>query len=243
MQLIEAKVESSVEASVNDSTADAGERPAQPRTTLQITEIFYSLQGESRSVGWPTVFVRLTGCPLRCSYCDTRYAYTGGRTVAIDSILQRVNAFQAGYVTVTGGEPLSQPGCRKLLTQLCDAGYEVSLETSGAVSIRDIDRRVSIVMDLKTPASGECGCNRWENIELLRPQDQVKFVICDEADYLWTKRILLEYDLASRCEVLLSPAFGQLDGATLADWLLADRLLVRMQLQLHKILWGDQPGR
>jgi 7-carboxy-7-deazaguanine synthase len=211
--------------------------------TLQITEIFYSLQGESRTVGWPTVFVRLTGCPLRCGYCDTRYAYSGGKPVAIDDIVRQVADYQAAYVTVTGGEPLAQPGCRALLTQLCDAGYQVSLETSGAVDISAIDARVSIVMDLKTPASGESGRNLWQNIDLLRPQDQLKFVVCDEQDYQWAKQMLTEHQLPSRCEVLLSPAFGEVEGATLADWVLADRLPVRMQLQLHKILWGDQPGR
>jgi len=243
MQLTQNRVEASANHSASDSTADAGERPTQTRTTLQITEIFHSLQGESRTVGWPTVFVRLTGCPLRCTYCDTRYAYTGGQTMDINDVLQQVAEYQTGYVTVTGGEPLSQANCRQLLTQLCDAGYLVSLETSGAIDISDIDSRVSIVMDLKTPASGECERNRWENIELLRPQDQVKFVICDEQDYRWAKWILIEHDLVSRCEVLLSPAFGQIDAATLADWILADRLPVRMQLQLHKLLWGDEPGR
>jgi len=211
--------------------------------TLQITEIFYSLQGESRTVGWPTVFVRLTGCPLRCGYCDTRYAYHGGEPLAIDDILVQVASHQAAHVTVTGGEPLAQPECRQLLRQLCEAGYQVSLETSGALDISDIDPRVSIVMDLKTPASGESGRNRLENIALLRPDDQLKFVICDEEDYLWAKQMLVEHQLASRCEVLLSPAFGSLDGARLAGWVLADHLPVRMQLQLHKILWGDQPGR
>ena len=211
--------------------------------TLQITEIFYSLQGESRTVGWPTVFVRLTGCPLRCGYCDTRYAYHGGEPLAIDDILVQVASHQAAHVTVTGGEPLAQPECRQLLRQLCEAGYQLSLETSGALDISDIDPRVSIVMDLKTPASGESGRNRLENIALLRPDDQLKFVICDEEDYLWAKQMLVEHQLASRCEVLLSPAFGSLDGARLAGWVLADHLPVRMQLQLHKILWGDQPGR
>jgi len=211
--------------------------------TLQINEIFYSLQGESRTVGWPTVFVRLTGCPLRCSYCDTRYAYSGGESLSLDMILKQVAGYHAGYVTVTGGEPLAQPGCRALLAQLCNAGYEVSLETSGALTIADIDPRVSIVMDIKTPASAEAAKNYWQNIALLRPADQIKFVICDEQDYEWAKQMLVEHDLADRCEVLMSPVFGRLDGARLAGWVLADRLPVRMQLQLHKILWGDQPGR
>jgi len=211
--------------------------------SLQITEIFYSLQGESRSVGWPTVFVRLTGCPLRCGYCDTRYAYSGGEALDIDEILKQVASHQSAHVTVTGGEPLAQPECRYLITALCEAGYQVSLETSGALDISDIDPRVSIVMDLKTPASGESQRNRWQNIELLRPNDQLKFVICDEEDYLWVKQMLCEHQLSSRCEVLLSPAFGSLEGAQLADWVLADHLPVRMQLQLHKILWGNQPGR
>lgn len=211
--------------------------------TLQLTEIFYSLQGESRTVGCPTVFVRLTGCPLRCGYCDTRYAYSGGEAVTIESILDQVAEYQASFVTVTGGEPLAQSTCRDLLVQLCDAGYQVSLETSGAVDIAGIDARVSIVMDIKTPGSGESEKNIWQNIDLLRSNDQLKFVVCHEQDYLWARGKLEEYQLQQRCEVLISPAYGLVEGAQLADWILADRLPVRMQLQLHKILWGDQPGR
>jgi len=211
--------------------------------TLQLTEIFYSLQGEARTVGWPTVFIRLTGCPLRCGYCDTRYAYQGGEAVTHQYVLDKVKAYRTRHVTVTGGEPLAQAACLPLLTQLCDASYEVSLETSGAVAVDNVDQRVSIVMDLKTPASGESGRNRLENIDLLRAKDQLKFVICDQQDYQWARQMLEDYQLAERCEVLFSPAFGQLEGSQLADWVLADQLPVRMQLQLHKLLWGDQPGR
>ena len=210
---------------------------------LRITEIFYSLQGESRSVGWPTVFVRLTGCPLRCGYCDTSYAFQGGEWCSLDDILAQVAAYPAHHVTVTGGEPLAQKACVSLLTKLCDAGYEVSLETSGALDVSAVDPRVIKVMDLKTPGSGEQAKNRWENLQYLNQQDQVKFVICDRADYDWAKQLVEQRQLASRCEVLFSPVFGRLQPRELADWILADRLPVRFQLQLHKILWGDEPGR
>ena len=212
-------------------------------TTLQLTELFYSLQGETRTVGWPTVFIRLTGCPLRCRYCDTRYAYHGGEAVSLADIMARVKQYNAHHVTVTGGEPLAQPECLTLLTSLCDAGYEVSLETSGAVSIEGVDPRVSIVMDLKTPASGEEPSNLLGNLPLLQAKDQLKFVICDRNDYQWARDMLEAYELASRCEVLFSPSYEQLDVRQLADWVLADQLPVRMQLQLHKILWGNEPGR
>ena len=210
---------------------------------LRITEIFHSLQGEGASVGWRTVFVRLTGCPLRCGYCDTAYAFKGGEWREMDEILDQVAGFGAHYVTVTGGEPLAQPECLTLLTVLCDAGYRVSLETSGAIDIAPVDPRVVRVMDLKTPASGECDKNLYGNIEYLGPRDQVKFVIADAADYRWSCEQLHRWDLAARCEVLFSPVAGEMDPAQLADWILRDRLDVRFQLQLHKVLWGNQPGR
>jgi 7-carboxy-7-deazaguanine synthase len=210
---------------------------------LRITEIFHSLQGEARSVGWPTVFVRLTGCPLRCRYCDTAYAFHGGEWRSLADIMQAVAAYSTRYVTVTGGEPLAQPVCRDLLKLLADRGYDVSLETGGALDIAGIDARVTVVMDLKTPGSGEAARNRYENIPLLKRSDEVKFVICGRADYEWSRAKLAEFDIASRCDVLFSPSYGQLEAAALADWILADRLPVRMQVQLHKILWGDVPGR
>jgi 7-carboxy-7-deazaguanine synthase len=210
---------------------------------LRITEIFHSLQGEARTVGWPTVFVRLTGCPLRCRYCDTEYAFHGGEWQSLADIERKVATYSARYVTLTGGEPLAQPACRELLKRLADRGYQVSLETGGAIDISGIDPRVSVVMDLKTPGSGEAARNRYQNIPALKSTDEVKFVICDRADYEWSCAKLAEYDLTSRCEVLFSPAYGQLEAATLADWILADRLNVRLQVQLHKILWGDVPGR
>ena len=210
---------------------------------LRITEIFHSLQGESASVGWRTVFVRLTGCPLRCGYCDTAYAFKGGKWWDIDAILARVAGFDARYVTVTGGEPLAQSECLTLLRALCDAGCRVSLETSGALDVSAVDPRVIKVMDLKTPGSGESGKNLYANIDHLGPQDQVKFVIADEADYQWSRTELQRWDLASRCEVLFSPVAGQMSATQLADWILRDRLDVRFQLQLHKLLWGNEPGR
>ena len=210
---------------------------------LRLTEIFHSLQGEAASVGWRTVFIRLTGCPLRCGYCDTSYAFKGGEWWALDEILAEVARHQVRHVTVTGGEPLAQPDCLGLLAALCDAGYDVSLETSGALDISAVDARVSRVMDLKTPSSGECGKNRYENIQQLKSGDQVKFVIADEADYRWSCEQLETHALAQRCEVLFSPVAGQMAPADLADWILRDRLDVRVQLQLHKILWGDEPGR
>ena len=210
---------------------------------LRISEIFLSLQGESSTVGLPTVFVRLTGCPLRCQYCDTGYAFRGGASLSLDAIAARVASYQTRHVTVTGGEPLAQPSCLALLTRLCDAGYQVSLETSGALDVCQVDTRVMKVLDLKTPGSGEADKNRYQNLDCLMPRDQVKFVICDRADYLWARRALDEHRLAARCEVLFSPSFGQQDAAELAGWVLEDRLPVRFQIQLHKILWGDEPGR
>lgn len=209
---------------------------------LRITEIFFSLQGESRSVGCPTVFIRLTGCPLRCGYCDTTYAFQGGEWMSQENILEEISGFNTRYVTVTGGEPLAQKNCQTLLNRLCDAGYEVSLETSGALDISQVDSRVVKVMDIKTPASGEQSKNRWENLDALGEQDQVKFVICNRNDYDWSKAVLEENNLSDRCEVLFSPAFGQQDYKELAEWILKDHLPVRFQLQLHKIIWGEAPG-
>ena len=210
---------------------------------LRITEIFYSLQGETKTFGLPTVFVRLTGCPLRCTYCDTEYAFTGGSWMTLAQILQKVADFSPRYVCVTGGEPLAQPNCKPLLVRLCDSGYQVSIETSGAMNISDMDSRVARVVDLKTPASGEVQRNLYKNIDELRETDSIKFVICDRGDYDWSCDMLSKYDLASRCEVLFSPSHEQLEATTLADWILEDRLPVRLQIQLHKYLWGDVPGR
>ncbi len=210
---------------------------------LRISEIFFSLQGESRSVGIPTVFVRLTGCPLRCGYCDTAYAFKGGAWMELEQILRDVAQYEARHVTVTGGEPLAQAACLGLLEILCDHDYQVSLETSGALDVSQVDPRVSKVMDLKTPGSGEMAQNRYANIESLTAADQVKFVLCDEGDYQWAKRQIEQYGLARRCEILLSPCYGRQDPTELAQWVLRDRLPVRFQLQLHKVLWGDVPGR
>ena len=211
--------------------------------SLRITEIFYSLQGEARTVGLPTVFVRLTGCPLRCQYCDSEYAFYGGERMALDDILAKVESYQPAYVCVTGGEPLAQPDCLKLLTRLCDLGFEVSLETSGALSVEGVDSRVVKVLDLKTPGSGEVSRNLWQNLESLDAKDQVKFVLCNREDYEWARFKLAEYQLEQRVgEVLFSPSFGQLKPADLANWIIEDNLPVRFQMQLHKYLWGDEPG-
>ena len=216
---------------------------AQPGQSLRITEIFYSLQGEARTVGLPTVFVRLTGCPLRCVYCDTEYAFQGGEQHSLDAIVEQVMSYSPRYVTVTGGEPLAQADCLPLLSMLCDAGLEVSLETSGALSVEGVDPRVVKVLDLKTPASGEAGRNDYSNVDLLLPEDQVKFVICDRQDYEWACFKLDEYKLAERvADILFSPSFGQQDATELAEWILADNLPVRLQLQLHKLLWQDAAG-
>jgi 7-carboxy-7-deazaguanine synthase len=225
------------------ATAPATVPESVDRSRLRVTEIFYSLQGETRTVGLPTVFVRLTGCPLRCGYCDTEYAFRGGRWMDLLEILMNVASFGASYVTVTGGEPLAQKACGKLLSQLCDAGYQVSLETSGAMDIAAVDERVVKVMDLKTPGSGEADKNLYSNIDHLRSEDEVKFVICDREDYEWARATVAQYRLGRRCEVLFSPSHGQLEPGRLADWILADRLPVRFQIQVHKYLWGDVPGR
>jgi 7-carboxy-7-deazaguanine synthase len=211
-------------------------------SALRITEIFHSLQGESRPAGYPTAFVRLTGCPLRCVYCDTSYAFQGGSRLAVSEVLEQISAFRVRHVCVTGGEPLAQPACLELLVALCDAGYAVSLETSGALDISAVDTRVTVVLDIKTPDSGESGRNLWENLVRLKRDDQIKFVICSRADYDWSKSILAERQLEQLCEVLFSPSWGQLPARDLAEWVLADRLPVRFQLQLHKYLWGDAPG-
>ena len=210
---------------------------------LRITEIFHSLQGESATIGYPTVFVRLTGCPLRCGYCDTEYAFTGGEWMSLDDIVTRVSQYRTRYVTVTGGEPLAQKNCLLLLQRLCDHGCHVSLETSGALDVSGVDPRVIKVIDLKTPGSGEMERNLYENIDRLLPHDQVKFVICDRADFDWAMEMMSRYVLTGRCEVLFSPSFGQQDATALADWILEEQLPVRMQLQLHKYLWGNEPGR
>lgn len=213
------------------------------QTNLRITEIFYSLQGETNTSGLPTVFVRLTGCPLRCQYCDTAYAFSGGEIMSLEAILERVAAFKPRYVCVTGGEPLAQPNCIPLLEKLCDAGYRVSLETSGAMDIAPTDRRVSRVVDLKTPGSQEVTRNLYSNLDELTGNDQVKFVICSREDYDWAVSKLIEYRLEQRAgEVLFSPSHGQVDARALADWIVSDNLPVRFQLQLHKILWNDEPG-
>lgn len=210
---------------------------------LRITEIFYSLQGESRTIGIPTIFIRLTGCPLRCVYCDTEYAFGGGRWWALSEIERAVSQYRSNFITVTGGEPLAQKNCLQLLQRLCERGYAVSLETSGALDIAAVDPRVVKVMDLKTPGSGECAKNRYQNISHLRAQDQIKFVICDRQDYEWAKSKLDEFSLTKRCEVLFSPTHGEIEPRRLADWILQDGLHVRFQIQLHKYLWGDEPGR
>ena len=210
---------------------------------LRITEIFYSLQGETSRTGLPTVFVRLTGCPLRCTYCDTAYAFSGGNNMTISAILVEVARYPTRYVTVTGGEPMAQKNCLPLLRALCDAGYEVSLETGGALDVSGVDMRVMKVLDIKTPASGEVEKNLWRNLDVLHDHDEIKFVLCDEADYLWAKQVLRERNLTDKCTVLFAPVQDRLSPTTLADWILRDGLPVRMQVQLHKLLWGNQPGK
>ncbi len=211
--------------------------------TIRITEIFYSLQGESKTVGLPTVFIRLTGCPLRCQYCDTEYAFQGGNSLSIDTIIEHAKSFYTPYITVTGGEPLAQKNCLQLLKKLADNDLNVSLETSGALDIAQVDDRVIKIMDLKTPGSGEIHRNRYQNIDFLNSSDQVKFVISHREDYLWSKSILEKYLINQRCEVLFSPCAEVQNPAQLADWILEDQLPVRFQLQLHKILWGNVAGK
>ena len=210
---------------------------------LRVTEIFYSLQGEARTVGWPTVFVRLTGCPLRCRYCDTAYAFHGGERRSLDEIIEEVGTYSPRFLTVTGGEPLAQPAVLPLLTSLCDRGYEVSLETSGALPVQAVDSRVSVVLDVKTPGSGEVERNLYSNLDHLRAHDQVKFVIANAEDYDWARATTDRYGLTGKCDVLFSPVHGELPAQQLADWILRDRIAVRLQIQLHKILWGDVRGR
>ncbi|SOD17238.1 7-carboxy-7-deazaguanine synthase [Nitrosomonas ureae] len=212
-------------------------------TTLRINEIFFSLQGETSRVGLPTVFVRLTGCPLRCGYCDTAYAFTGGENISIAEILNRIAHYKTNYITVTGGEPLAQKACLVLLTALCDAKYSVSLETSGALDLSQVDLRVCKVMDIKTPGSGEVTKNNWGNLIHLTPKDEIKFVLCNEADYQWAGEIIRRKQLSQLCPILFSPVYDSLNPATLASWILRDELPVRMQLQMHKLLWGEGPGR
>ncbi|MGE5526649.1 MAG: 7-carboxy-7-deazaguanine synthase QueE [Rhodospirillaceae bacterium] len=231
----------------HDPTAAIADRnaaiPAPLAATLRITEIFFSLQGETSRVGLPTVFVRLTGCPLRCRYCDTAYAFHGGETKTVEQVLAEVASHRARYVTVTGGEPLAQKNVLHLLTALADAGYSVSLETSGALDITSVDPRISRIVDIKTPGSGEVAKNRWQNLVRLTEHDEIKFVLCSAEDYEWAKRVMTQHRLAQMCPVLFSPSYGELDPVLLADWILRDRLPVRFQLQLHKQLWGEMPGR
>ena len=211
--------------------------------TLKINEIFFSIQGETSRVGLPTIFIRLTGCPLRCVYCDTEYAFHEGNMITLDDIMKNISEYETKHVTVTGGEPLAQENCRPLLILLCDAGYDVSLETSGAQDISNIDSRVARIVDLKTPASGEADKNLYDNLQYLTTHDQVKFVICDREDYQWSKEKLVTYKLNEQCEVLFSGSHGELQSSQLAGWILQDQLPVRLQIQLHKYLWGDVPGK
>ena len=210
---------------------------------LRVTEIFYSLQGETSRTGLPTVFIRLTGCPLRCHYCDTGYAFHNGRTMSIESILNKVGNYATRYVTVTGGEPLAQETCLALLDHLCERDYSVSLETSGALDVSRVNKKVSKILDIKTPGSGEESKNRWSNLEALTDRDEIKFVLCDEADYAWAKSVLSEKRLDRICPVLFSPSYRELPARDLAEWILRDQLPVRMQIQLHKALWGEAPGK
>lgn len=210
---------------------------------LKITETFVSIQGEADAVGWPTYFIRLTGCPLRCTYCDTEYAFHGGEWREVGALVESARAAGVHHVCVTGGEPLAQRACLELLAALCDAGFSVSLETSGAIDVAGVDPRVSRVVDVKTPASGEAGRNRLENLPLLGPRDQVKFVVCSRADYDWARGFLREQARDSRAQVLMSPAWGQVEPRDLAEWIIEDRLPARLQLQLHKLLWGEARGR
>lgn len=224
------------------STAPSARDVVRAADTLRITEIFHSLQGETSRSGLPTVFIRLTGCPLRCTYCDTAYAFSGGRLQTMEEIFARLQAYRTRYVTVTGGEPLAQKACLVLLHELCARDYSVSLETSGALDVSAVDPRVSRILDLKTPASGEAGKNLWANLAHLTPHDEIKFVICNEADYIWAKQQLDAHQLPALCPVLFSPSYRELPAVQLAEWILRDRLPVRFQTQLHKQLWGEKAG-
>ena len=212
-------------------------------TELRLTEIFFSLQGETSRTGLPTVFIRLAGCPLRCEWCDTTYSFTGGETWTIGDILDKVASYGTQYVTVTGGEPLAQKNCLVLLTALCNAGYDVSLETSGALDISGVDSRVSRIMDIKPPASGEADRNRWENLSLLNRDDEIKFVLADRNDYEWSLAVMRREDFPREVPVLFSPVYGKLEARTLAEWMLEDRIHARLQIQLHKYLWGEERSR
>lgn len=225
------------------ATEAVSERRRPSPARLRITEIFYSLQGEAAASGLPTTFIRLTGCPLRCRYCDTEYAFTGGEWISLQAIMSQVERNGARDVCVTGGEPLAQPACADLVRRLCDTGFAVAVETGGALDIRPIDTRASRIVDLKTPGSGEVRRNRLDNLEALTPHDQIKFVICDKADFDWACEQVRTYALTGKCRVWFSPSHGQLDPAMLADWIMASGLPVRLQMQLHKLLWGDTPGR
>ena len=228
---------------MDSQPAQRSDADSAPLATLRITEIFLSLQGETSRTGLPTIFIRLTGCPLRCGYCDTAYAFHGGSTMTLAAVFEAMAGWRTRYVTVTGGEPLAQKNCHALLTALCERGYSVSLETSGALDVSGVDARVSRILDVKTPGSGEAAQNLWTNLAHLTARDEIKFVICDEADYQWASRQLAERELAAICPVLFSPSHRDLAASRLADWILRDQLAVRLQTQLHKQLWGEQPGR
>ncbi len=213
------------------------------KMSLRITEIFFSIQGETSKIGLPTVFIRLTGCPLRCQYCDTSYAFYGGEVMLFEDIIHRVTKFNCKDVCVTGGEPLAQANSKKLLKDLADLDFQVSLETGGSISLEGIDERIKIIMDIKTPDSGESTKNRWENLELLKQSDELKIVICSREDYQWSKEIIEQYKISEKCPILFSPCAESIDPRDLAEWILTDQLPIRFQMQIHKILWDNQPGR
>ena len=213
------------------------------KMSLRITEIFFSIQGETSKIGLPTVFIRLTGCPLRCQYCDTSYAFHGGEVMLFEDIIHRVTQFNCKDVCVTGGEPLAQANSKKLLKDLADLDFQVSLETGGSISLKEVDERVKIIMDIKTPDSGESTKNRWENLELLKQTDELKIVICSREDYQWSKEIIEQYKISEKCPILFSPCAESIDPRDLAEWILTDQLPIRFQMQIHKILWDNQPGR
>ena len=213
------------------------------KMSLRITEIFFSIQGETSKVGLPTVFIRLTGCPLRCQYCDTSYAFHGGEVMLFEDIIRQVTKFNCKDVCVTGGEPLAQANSKKLLKNLADLDFQVSLETGGSISLKEVDERVKIIMDIKTPDSGEATKNRWENLELLKQTDELKIVICSREDYQWSKEIIEQYKISEKCPILFSPCAESIDPRDLAEWILTDQLPIRFQMQIHKILWNNQPGR